>query len=108
KHVLPVEAQFAPVNTILCDDFNNDGHIDLLLAGNEYQMEVMTGRYDASYGLLLQGNGKNSFTSLPPARSGFITNGDVKNMKLLQSKNERLVLVAVNDDWMQAFSIEKK
>jgi len=58
KHVLPIEAQFAPVNSILCNDFDNDGHLDLLLAGNEYQVEVMIGRYDASYGLLLRGNGK--------------------------------------------------
>lgn len=105
KHVLPIEAQFAPVNSILCNDFDNDGHLDLLLAGNEYQVEVMIGRYDASYGLLLRGNGKGSFASVPPAQSGFITNGDVKNMKLLRTKSETLVLVAVNDDWMQAFKL---
>jgi len=49
KHPLPVEAQFAPVNAIVCEDLDNDGFKDLLLAGNEYQTEVMTGRYDASY-----------------------------------------------------------
>jgi hypothetical protein len=32
-HVLPVEAQFAPINAIICNDFNNDGIIDLLVAG---------------------------------------------------------------------------
>ena len=104
KHILPVEAQFAPVNSILCNDFDNDGHIDLLLAGNEYQTEVMTGRYDASYGLYLQGNGKNSFK---PMYSVFITNGDVKNMKLLNAKNQQLVLVAVNGDSLQTFKIGK-
>ena len=25
KHPLPVEAQFAPVNAIICDDLDNDG-----------------------------------------------------------------------------------
>jgi hypothetical protein len=48
---------------------------------------------------------KGSFASVPPAQSGFITNGDVKNMKLLRTKSETLVLVAVNDDWMQAFKL---
>ena len=55
KHILPVEAQFSPVNAIICDDLDNDGIKDLLLAGNEYQMEVMMGRYDASYGCFLKG-----------------------------------------------------
>ena len=107
KHILPVEAQFAPVNSILCNDFDNDGHIDLLLAGNEYQSEVMTGRYDASYGLLLKGNGKNSFTPVLPNQSGFITEGDVRNIKMLQSKQGKLVLVAVNGDSLQTFRVVK-
>jgi enediyne biosynthesis protein E4 len=109
KHILPVEAQFAPVNTILCSDFDGDGHTDLLLAGNEYQTEVMTGRYDASYGLFLQGDGKNNFKPQRPSFSGFITNGDVKNMKLLNmQKHEKLVLVAVNNDSLQTFRVGKK
>jgi hypothetical protein len=108
KHILPVEAQFAPVNTILCNDFDGDGHIDLLLAGNEYQTEVMTGRYDASYGLLLRGDGKSGFTPVTPSVSGFITNGDVKNMKLLTTpKKGSLVLVGVNGDSLQTFRVEK-
>ena len=32
-----MEAQFSPVNAIICDDIDNDGFKDLLLAGNEYQ-----------------------------------------------------------------------
>ncbi|WP_315815710.1 VCBS repeat-containing protein [Paraflavitalea speifideaquila] len=55
KRYLPMEAQFAPVNAIVCVDIDGDGMIDLLLAGNEYQTEVMTGRYDASYGCYLRG-----------------------------------------------------
>jgi hypothetical protein len=109
KHMLPVEAQFAPVNSILCNDFNNDGHTDLLLAGNEYQVEVMTGRYDASYGLLLMGDGKSAFKPMLPTESDFITSGDVKNMKLLTSpKLGKLVLVAVNGDSLQAFQVGQK
>jgi len=40
-------AQFAPVNAILVKDINQDGKVDLLLAGNNFQAEVETGRYDA-------------------------------------------------------------
>jgi len=106
KHPLPVEAQFAPVNAIICDDLDKDGFKDLLLAGNEYQTEVMTGRYDASYGCFLKGSNSKTFTSIPPVESGFILNGDIKDMSLIRLSNgERLVLAAVNNDSLRVFRI---
>jgi len=106
KHPLPVEAQFAPVNAIICDDLDNDGIKDILLAGNEFQAEVNTGRYDASYGCFLRGGGKATFNSVPPAESGFVLTGDVKDMELIRSSNgERMILAAVNNDSMRVFRI---
>lgn len=108
KHVLPTEAQFAPVNTITCDDIDNDGIKDILLAGNEYQNEVMTGRHDASYGCFLKGRGNNAFMAISPVVSGFILDGDVKDMKLLQQKDgHKLILAAVNSDSLRVFRINK-
>ena len=103
---MPVEAQFAPVNAIICDDLDNDGFKDLLLAGNEYQAEIMTGRYDASYGCYLKGSGNNKFTSIPPVQSGFILNGDVKDMSLIHLSNgQKLLLAAVNNDSLRVFKL---
>ena len=108
KHPLPVEAQFAPINAILCDDFDNDGVKDLLLAGNEYQTEVMTGRYDASYGLFLKGNNKKQFTPVSTVKSGFFIKGDVKDMAVITiAGNERCVLVAVNNEQLRVFKVNK-
>ena len=108
KHILPMEAQFAPVNAIICDDFDKDGFKDLLLAGNEYQTEVMTGRYDASYGCFLKGNSKKIFSFLSPVQSGFIIKGDVKDMAMIRSsKGEKLILAAVNNDSLRVFRINK-
>lgn len=108
KHPLAPEAQFAPVNAILCDDFDNDGVKDLLLAGNEYQTEVMTGRYDASYGLFLKGNNKKGFTPVSTVKSGFMVKGDVKDMAIIKTTgNERWVLVAVNNEQMRVFKLNK-
>ena len=106
KHLLPVEAQFAPVNAIICDDLDNDGFKDLLLAGNEYQTEVVTGRYDASFGCFLKGNNKKSFETMPPSVSGFIVKGDVKDMAVIPSaKGEKIILVAVNNDALRVFKV---
>jgi hypothetical protein len=108
KHVLPVEAQFAPVNSIICDDIDGDGYKDLIMAGNEYQEEVMTGRYDASYGLFLKGNKEGAFQIVPSTRSGFIVDGDVKDMELISlSNHEKVLLVAVNNDSLRVFKVGK-
>lgn len=106
QHALPVEAQFAPANAIVADDADNDGAIDLLLAGNEYGTEFMTGRYDASYGVFLKGNGKGSFTSIHPAASGFILDGDVRSMKLVNIKGRKNILVGFNNDKVKCFQFK--
>ncbi|MBC7628342.1 MAG: RNA-binding protein, partial [Ferruginibacter sp.] len=108
KHFLPAEVQFAPVNTILSEDVDNDGKMDLLLAGNEYNADVMTGRYDASFGCYLQGDGKGNFSFIKPSISGFILKGDVKDMKIIQtSAKQKILLSAVNNDRMKFFLIRK-
>ena len=78
--------------------------MDLLLGGNEYQAEVMTGRYDASYGCYLKGDGKGNFLVIKPVTSGFVLKGDLRDMKMIIiHKNKRILLAAVNNDLMKAF-----
>ncbi|HEY1021035.1 MAG TPA: VCBS repeat-containing protein, partial [Flavisolibacter sp.] len=105
KHVLPVEAQFAPVNAIVCDDLNGDGYPDLVLAGNEYGADVISGRYDASYGSFLKGGKDKKFRTVSPTESGFLVDGDVKDMAILPSGRGKLLLVAVNNDALKVFRI---
>ena len=104
KHLLPLQAQFAPVNTILCDDFNNDSIMDILIAGNEYQVDALTGRYDASYGLFLRGLKALRYEGESPVKSGFLLEGDVRDMKILHNaKKDKMILVGVNNDSMRIF-----
>jgi hypothetical protein len=108
-HPLPTAAQFAPVNAILAKDMDGDGHIDLLLAGNEYQAEISAGRYDASYGQFLKNDGRGSFTSVGAAQTGFIVAGDVKNLQQIVTKNnEQLILAAVNDKQLRCYKMYTK
>jgi hypothetical protein len=95
-HELPVQAQLAPINSIVADDVDEDGNIDLIIAGNEYQTAVATGRYDASYGLFLKGNGKGIFA--PVNNSGLIIDGDIKDLKIISIKNKGKALLAVPND----------
>lgn len=107
-HPLPLEAQFAPVNSSLAFDMDGDGNTDMLLAGNEYQNEITTGPYDASYGLFLRGNGKGGFTPVTPRQSGFILDGDIKGLRVIQDKKgNKMILAAVNDSRLKCFKINK-
>ncbi len=107
-HELPLYAQFAPVNAILAEDLDGDGNIDLVLAGNEYQSAPGRGRQDASYGLVLKGDGRGDFMPVGPVNSGLILDGDVKDLKMIHAgKGQRLMLAAVNDDSLRCFMLKK-
>jgi hypothetical protein len=106
-HPFPLEAQEAPVNTVVYTDVNGDGKADLVIGGNEYEASVMTGRYDASYGLVLEGDGKGGWTAVPPVESGLILDGDVRDLKIVKVAGQRVVLAAVNDSKMKAFKINR-
>jgi hypothetical protein len=103
KHQLPAEAQFAPVNCILVNDYNKDGLPDILLAGNEYQAEVMTGQYDASYGLLLLASPGKNFIAIPQNKSGIFLRGDTRCMRSIIINNNPMVLAAINNSLLQVF-----
>ncbi|MEE8175105.1 MAG: VCBS repeat-containing protein, partial [Gemmatimonadota bacterium] len=99
---LPIEAQFAPIHAVLVDDFDGDGHRDLLVAGNFYGVPPMLGRYDASYGLLLRGDGEGRFQAGDMGVSGLVIHGQVRDMRFLQrAEGERLIVVARNDESLQ-------
>lgn len=101
---LPNLAQIAPVNRIITEDFNGDGHMDLLIAGNMHNAEVETPRYDAGYGLVLLGDGAGNFQPQPIRQSGLYAPGNVKDMALLRAPNGgKLLLVANNNGAPQAF-----
>ncbi len=96
---LPVEAQFAPIAAALPHDFDGDGRVDLLLAGNFYAVPPARGRYDASYGLVLRGDGAGGYETIDMETSGLVVEGEVRDMKWLRRGNgERVILVARNDD----------
>jgi hypothetical protein len=95
---LPVEAQFSPVYAILADDIDKDGNIDLLLGGNQYRVKPEVGRYDASYGTLLKGDGKGKFKAVPNKDCGLMIDGEVRDIRRIKVGNDNLILVARNND----------
>ena len=101
---LPLLAQVAPINGMVTTDVNGDGNLDVMLVGNDYGNEVFAGRYDASTGLVLLGDGKGSFEVLPSAQSGFYVAGDAKALVKLYRKNgAELFAASQNKDSIRVY-----
>lgn len=108
KRMLPLQCQFAPVFGLTAGDYNNDGHLDVLMTGNSYSTEVSTGNYDAMSGLLLIGNGKGNFQPVNSNITGFNANGDSKGMAQINlADNSSAVLVANNNDKLRGYTFSK-
>ncbi|WP_240642452.1 VCBS repeat-containing protein [Nonlabens xiamenensis] len=104
-HQLPRLAQLSNITGIQTEDFNQDGHLDVLIAGNLYVSEVETPRNDAGYGLLMLGDGKGSFQPVPASESGVYIPGDVKRLKRMSTKNGEYIVAVKNDDYLQFVKI---
>jgi hypothetical protein len=105
-NALPTEAQFSPVRAVLADAFDGSGRTDLLLAGNDFGVPPLFGRYDASYGVLLRNDGTGKFTTVGLDESGLVLSGQVRHIRVVrQAAGGRLIVVARNDDTLQVFRL---
>ncbi len=101
---MPSEAQISPIEAICAEDVNNDGLLDILLAGNLGAVQTELGPYDAGLGLLLLGNGKGDFKPVPAMNSGFIVKGEARGIKPVKTlKKEKIYLVSRNNDSLVGF-----
>lgn len=95
---LPLEAQIAPVYGILAADFDSDGTLDLLLAGNFDGVKPEIGRMSAGYGLFLRGHGKGTFAPVRASESGFLVPGQARDIQRLRTPRGDLYVVTRNND----------
>ncbi len=101
---LPQMAQWAPIQSILIEDVNHDDNLDIMMVGNAYDAEPIAGRYDASVGFILIGDGKGNFKPALYDKTGFVADGDCKDIIALKtaSKN-KLYIVSQNSAPLKVF-----
>jgi len=105
---LPVEAQFSTVSGISVSDYDGDGKADILLGGNFYQSKPEVGIYDASYGLLLKGDGKGNFKAISAEQSGILVKGQVRNITPVKAGKKNLIIFSMNNEAPKIFETIKK
>jgi len=103
---LPMEAQFSPVYGMVVKDFDGDGKPDILLGGNFYQSKPEVGIYDASYGLLLKGDGQGKFKALSSEESGILVKGAVRDVNLITINKKPVAVFAMNNEGLKFFDLK--
>lgn len=96
QNELPSDAQIFPVRELIVEDVNKDGQQDILLIGNDYGMQVESGRIDAGTGLVLLGEGSGNFKSIKSVESGFWAEGDTRDLAPITVNGKRHYLIGVN------------
>lgn len=107
-HMLPVQAQFSPVYAISVLDYNGDGNMDFLLAGNQSSIRIRLGVIDANFGQLFRGNGNGKFEYVPQAESGLNLIGDTKSLQLVKAGAVSYLLVGVNNVGVEAYKLNDR
>jgi enediyne biosynthesis protein E4 len=106
---LPIQAQLGPVYGMLSGDYNQDSYPDLLLTGNSYATEVISGPDDALKGVLLVGDGKGNFKSKSAESVGFWVEEDAKALSHLKLKDgHELILASQNNGELIAFEVNEE
>ena len=102
-HELPMMAQVSKLFSLQAIDIDHDGDLDVLGGGNFYGVSTYQGRYDASYGLVLRNTGKGTFVALSPIDSGFLLNGEIRDIRPVRTTQGVRIVVARNGEGLQIF-----
>jgi len=95
---LPLEAQIAPVYGILAGDFEGNGKVGVLMAGNFEGVKPELGDMSAGYGVYLRGDGKGHFVPVRERDSGFLVPGQARDIQRVRTRNGSIYIVSRNND----------
>ena len=101
---LPAETQSAPAFAYMIDDINHDGLKDIIQGGNFYGVLPYEARYDANWGDILI-NKKDHYEFESPVKTGWLTRGEVRDIKKIKTATGYMYIVARNNDSLLFFQL---
>lgn len=105
---LPYNVQLSCVCGITCLDVNNDGYMDIILGGNNFEFKPQYSRLDANYGSVLLNDGKLGFTWQNYNTSGFFVKSEIKHIKQFKDKSGEIhIITAINDEKPKIFTFNE-
>ncbi|WP_019669020.1 FG-GAP-like repeat-containing protein [Eudoraea adriatica] len=105
---LPSRSQLSCICGITCTDVNNDGNIDLILGGNNFEFRPQYSRLDGNYGNVLLGDGALGFEWQDYETSGFFIKDEIKHLKQFKDKTGKtFLIVAINENKPKIFELNE-
>ncbi|ULC59059.1 VCBS repeat-containing protein [Flaviramulus sp. BrNp1-15] len=105
---LPSRVQLSCVCGITCTDINNDGNVDIIMGGNNFEFKPQYSRLDANLGNVLINKGDFNFEWQDYNTSGFAISDEIKHLKQFKDKDGKTyVIAAINDSKPKIFSINE-
>ncbi len=103
---LPKEVQLSCINDIETADFNNDGVLDLILAGNQHNFKPQFSRLDASRGNIMISNENGWYVD--QKSTGFLVQNEVRAMQwITNSSGEKHLVAVINNNAPMIFKLKK-
>ncbi len=103
---LPPQTQLSCVCGIACTDVNQDGNIDIIMGGNNYEFRPQYSRLDANYGSVLLNDGNMNFQWSDYDSSGFFIREEIKHISKFRDKDGNTFLItAINDEKPRVFAV---
>ena len=103
---LPFMAQLSPIFSIISDDINNDGIMDLILGGNLSRIKPEFGPNSSSYSTLLLGAKDNRFKYVNSKLSGLFISGEIRDLDKIKINNKDSYIFAVNNSKLKILESE--
>ncbi len=91
-------AQLSPMFSIVLDDLDHDGNIDMFAGGNFYDVKPDLGRMDAKAIYYLKGDGKGGFEYAADANNSIEIKGQVRDLALVNANGKKVLVLARNND----------
>ncbi len=106
RKTLPNRVQLSCVCDIACQDVNQDGIMDLVMAGNNFEFRPQYSRLDGNYGSVLLGKGNFEYEWVNYNESGFYIRDEVKYLKSFKDKEGKSFIIAgINDQKPKIFEV---
>ena len=103
---LPAQTQLSCVCGITCADVNNDGSLDIIMGGNDFEFKPQFSRLDGNYGSVLLNDGNLNFNWQNYNESGFLVKEEIKHIRQLHdAAGNAYIIVAINDEKPRVFAI---
>jgi hypothetical protein len=93
---LPGISQVSTTQDIAIDQLNKDSYPDLILVGNNYEINTQLGRMDASHGLTLLNNKAKGFNVSPGL--GLNISGPARSIQQIKIDNQDFYIIGINNN----------